>query len=67
MELLARVGSRLALFAVLCLLPAADLAAASYTLTINTDGGGTVGRNPTNSLYPAGSVVTLTAAPAMVY
>jgi hypothetical protein len=60
-----RVGSRFALLAVLWLLPTADLAAASYSLTINTNGSGTVSRNPTNSLYPAGSVVTLTAAPTI--
>src|SRR5512134_1416205 len=64
MEVFSKVSPRLALLAVLWLLPVADLAAASYTLTINTNGSGSVSRNPTNSLYPAGSVVTLAAAPS---
>src|SRR5579859_5971366 len=35
--------------------------ATGYTLTINVIGAGTVARNPTNSIYPAGANVTLTA------
>jgi hypothetical protein len=35
--------------------------AATHTLTIHTNGAGIVNRNPTNSVYPQGSVVTLTA------
>lgn len=37
---------------------------ATYTLTVNTNGSGSVSRNPTNSVYPGGSTVTLTALPA---
>jgi uncharacterized repeat protein (TIGR02543 family) len=36
-------------------------AAATQTLTIHTNGAGIVNRNPTNSVYPQGAVVTLTA------
>ena len=37
---------------------------ATYTLTlVTTNGSGTVGRNPTNSAYPQGAVVTITALP----
>src|SRR5687768_17690522 len=35
--------------------------AATHTLTIHTNGAGIVNRNPTNSVYPQGAVVTLTA------
>src|SRR5262245_28913272 len=38
--------------------------AATYTLTINANGSGPVGRNPALSAYPGGGVVTLTAQPA---
>jgi uncharacterized repeat protein (TIGR02543 family) len=38
--------------------------AAVFTLNINVSGSGTVSRNPTNSSYPEGSVVILTATPA---
>jgi hypothetical protein len=37
--------------------------AAGYTLSINVDGSGSVSRNPTNSIYPDGAVVTITAIP----
>jgi hypothetical protein len=37
--------------------------AVTYTLTINTNGSGNVSRNPTNSFYPQGAVVTITATP----
>lgn len=37
---------------------------ATHTLTTHTNGNGTVARNPTNSVYPNGSVVTITALPA---
>src|SRR5215468_1559043 len=40
-----------------------EAAAAIYTLTLHTNGSGTITRNPTNSTYPAGSVVTVTATP----
>jgi hypothetical protein len=36
----------------------------NYTLSVSTPGGGTVSVSPTNTLYPSGSVVTLTATPA---
>jgi hypothetical protein len=45
-------------------LAARESAAAVYTLTIQTNGQGSVTRNPTNSAYPSGSVVTITATPA---
>ena len=51
------------LLAIFLTLPTLSLAAA-YTLTVNTNGSGTVTRNPTNSVYPQGAVVTLTAIPA---
>src|SRR5215469_12020864 len=38
-----------------------EAGAAGYTLTINVIGAGTVARNPTNTVYPAGATVTLTA------
>src|SRR5215831_2535929 len=38
-----------------------EAGAVGYTLTINVIGSGTVARNPTNSIYPAGANVTLTA------
>lgn len=37
--------------------------ATGYTLTINVMGSGTVKRNPTNTIYPSGATVTLTAIP----
>lgn len=37
--------------------------ATSYTLTVTNDGSGTVTRNPTNSSYPAGVTVIVTATP----
>ena len=37
---------------------------ATHTLTINVSGSGTVTRNPTNSVYPSGATVILTALPA---
>jgi hypothetical protein len=46
------------------ILPQTELKAASFVLTLQTNGLGTIQRNPTNSVYPAGSVVTLTATPA---
>jgi hypothetical protein len=49
---------------VLQLLSALALSAATHTLTINTNGNGSVARNPTNSVYPQNSIVTLTALPA---
>ena len=38
--------------------------AATHTLTLNTNGNGSVARNPTNAFYPEGAVVTITALPA---
>lgn len=38
-----------------------------YTLTVSTSGSGTVSKNPNLSSYAAGTVVTLTAAPASGY
>jgi hypothetical protein len=37
--------------------------ATSYTLTVSSQGSGTVTKNPTNSLYPAGVTVIVTATP----
>lgn len=51
------------LVASICCYFGANVQAASYALTIDTSGSGTVSRNPTNSSYPEGSVVILTAAP----
>jgi hypothetical protein len=45
-------------------LPKQSLVAATYTLTLNISGSGSVSRNPTNSVYPAGVSVVLTATPA---
>jgi hypothetical protein len=53
---------RLCLSTVLLLLVTClEAGAVGYTLTINVIGSGTVARNPTNSIYPAGANVTLTA------
>lgn len=38
--------------------------AATQVLTVNTNGSGTVHRNPTNMVVPQGAVVTLTAIPS---
>src|SRR5262245_51308336 len=40
-----------------------ECAAAVYTLTLQTNGSGGITRNPTNDVYPGGSVVTITASP----
>ncbi len=45
------------------LLLAASAGATGYTLTLYTQGSGTVSPNPTNSSYPSGVTVTLTATP----
>jgi hypothetical protein len=55
-------GARLVLFMV-SILPG-SLLGATYTLVTQTNGSGAIGRNPTNSVYPGGAVVTLTAVPA---
>jgi len=55
---MSRVLRLLILCAAICPLPTI---AATYTLTIVTNGSGIVSRNPTNSVYPSGSVVTVTA------
>lgn len=49
---------------VLCLLLATHAWATSYTLTVVTQGGGTITTNPTLAAYPANSTVTLTATPS---
>jgi Divergent InlB B-repeat domain/Immunoglobulin I-set domain len=51
------------LWVALSFLFASESSAAVYTLTIQTNGSGSITRNPTNSVYPAGSVVTVTATP----
>jgi hypothetical protein len=48
---------------ILCLNSSLQAFAATYTLTIQIQGSGTVSRNPTNSVYPEGAVVTITATP----
>jgi hypothetical protein len=55
------VGVKLFLF--LCLLMPNKAGATSYTLTVVSQGSGTVTKNPTNSTYPSGVTVTVTAAP----
>ncbi len=47
---------------ILCLLAPGMAGATGYTLTLVAQGSGTVTQNPTNSLHPAGSTVTLTAS-----
>lgn len=42
-------------------LPQHVVSAANHTLLVNIEGSGHVTRNPTNSVYPEGSVVTVTA------
>src|SRR5579863_7058574 len=37
--------------------------ATNYTLTLDTNGSGTVSRDPTNSSYPSGVTVIITATP----
>lgn len=46
------------------LFPHDIVSAASYSLVVDIEGVGTVLRNPTNSVYPEGSVVTVTAIPS---
>src|SRR6266404_3574127 len=60
---LIRFCSSVTLFLALWFLTAFETEAAVYTLTIQTNGSGAVSRNPTNSAYPAGAVVTVTALP----
>lgn len=48
---------------ILCLGSSRHAFAAAHTLTIQVQGSGTVSRNPTNSVYPEGAVVTITATP----
>ncbi len=47
----------------LCLLIPGTAGAAGYTLTVYAQGSGTVTKNPTNSSYPPGVTVTVTATP----
>jgi hypothetical protein len=51
------------LFCVVLFNLATRVSAASYSLNLVAQGQGTVSRNPTNSLYPQGVMVTITAAP----
>ena len=44
-------------------LPIGDAGATTYTLTLVSQGSGTVAKNPTNSSYPAGVTVTISATP----
>jgi len=48
----------------LFLVLAINASAINFTLTVNTQGSGTVTRNPNNSSYPLGATVTVTATPA---
>jgi len=48
---------------ILWLLMTSTAGATSYTLTVSAQGSGTVARNPTNSSYPSGVTVIVTAAP----
>ena len=50
----------------LCLLSGVTARAADYTLTVVTNGSGTIAQNPTNSgsIYPSGATVILTASPS---
>ncbi len=52
------------LFWMLCVLTALPGFSANYSINVSINGSGGVSRNPTNSTFPAGSVVTLTASPA---
>jgi hypothetical protein len=54
---------RLRALLVFLLFSIGSASAASYTLTTSVNGLGTVSRNPTNSTYPEGVVVTLRATP----
>ena len=45
------------------LLMTSTAGATSYTLTVSAQGSGTVTRNPTNSTYPSGVTVTVSATP----
>jgi hypothetical protein len=47
----------------LCLLIPGAAGAARYTLTVSAQGSGTVTKNPTNSSYPQGVKVVVTATP----
>src|SRR5689334_6900490 len=63
MRILLRNCLLVGLWIALSFLFAKESAAAVYTLTVQTNGSGAITRNPTNSVYPAGSVVTVTATP----
>ena len=52
---------KIALF--FCLLIPSTAGATGYTLTVSAQGSGTVTKNPTNSTYPSGVTVTVTATP----
>jgi hypothetical protein len=42
-----------------------QISAANYTLTVNIVGSGSVTKNPSAATYPSGTIVTLTAVPAV--
>jgi hypothetical protein len=42
-----------------------QIVAANYTLTVNIVGSGSVTKNPSDATYPSGTIVTLTAVPAV--
>lgn len=50
------------LFAAVLLTLGSNADAAGFTLTVNVVGSGSVTKNPTNSVYPSGAVVTITAS-----
>jgi hypothetical protein len=54
----------MAFASILCLAWAGQAQATGYTLTVYSQGSGTIAENPTNSSYPSGVTVTLTAAPS---
>src|SRR5688572_3522952 len=60
----APVMLRWLLTATLALYTCCTATAATQTLTVLTNGSGTVTRNPTNTVLPRGAVVTLTAVPS---
>ena len=53
----------LALFSLLWLLLASPAGATTYSISVTTQGSGTVTTNPTFATYPANVTVTLTATP----
>ena len=58
------VRSWLAFVSTVWLALAGQVQATGYTLTVYSQGSGTIAENPTNSSYPSGVTVTLTAIPS---